>query len=442
LRVLVVGLNYTPESSGIAPYTTALSEGLAERGYQVRVITTMPHYPEWKIASGYDRWGYRESIGGVGVRRLRHYVPSNPSGLRRLISEVTFGIRAAATRWGRPDAVLFVSPALFSTGIAMLRARLAQLPNLVWVQDVYSSGMVETRGQAGDSGVVRVIRAVESAVLRSADEVTVIHDRFIQIVTELGARPQGVHVVRNWTHLRPVPQEDRRLTRQRLNWNRDETVVLHSGAMGRKQHLENVVAAARLADEQDAPVHFVLMGNGAERARLEAAAVGVRSITFLDPLPADEYQPTLNAADALLVNEHAGLREMAVPSKLTSYFSSGRPVIAATDKGSVTAFEVASAKAGVRVEPADPPALLAAALELRADPERSSVLGQNGRRYQERTLSEHAAINGFERILDRLVFASAPPRRSGLLHWFGPTRTGRDARAHESAGALHEPGLD
>lgn len=411
MKILVVGLNYTPEASGIAPYTAALSAGLVGRGHAVRVITTMPHYPEWRVAPGYDGWTRTERLDGVKVRRLRHYVPTRPSGVRRLASEISFGLRAMLTRWGRPDVVLFVSPALFSTGLAMLRARAAHLPTVVWVQDVYSSGMVETQGQSDGSSVVRVIRSVESVVLRSADVVSVIHDRFAQVVEGLGASKEQVRVVRNWTHLQPVLHQDPRLARRRLKWLSEETIVLHSGAMGKKQDLDNVIAAARLADERGAPVRFILMGNGAERARLEALATGVRSVTFLDPLPADQYQPSLHAADALLVNEHAGLREMAVPSKLTSYFSSGRPVIAATDAGSVTAFEVRSAEAGIRVPPADPEALLAAALELRADPRRATALGKNGQQYQERVLSEDAAIDRFESILGSLAKTRSRPLR-------------------------------
>ncbi|RIX28803.1 WcaI family glycosyltransferase [Amnibacterium setariae] len=411
MKILVIGLNYAPEPTGIAPYTAALSRGMAVRGHRVRVITTMPHYPEWRIADGYEGWSRTERLNGVMVRRLRHYVPSRPSGVRRMLSEISFGLWAMTARWGRPDVVLFVSPALFSTGLALLRANLTRTPSVVWVQDVYSSGMVETQGGAEDGAVVRFIRAMESAVLRNADGVGVIHARFAEVVRQLGTPAERIEVVRNWTHLQQGAVGDREVDRERLKWPPDETVVLHSGAMGKKQDLDNVIEAGRLADERGAPVRFVLMGNGGERARLEAKAEGVRSVSFLDPLPADEYQPALRAADALLVNEHAGLRDMAVPSKLTSYFSSGRPVIAATDSGSVTAHEVTAADAGLRIAPATPAALLAAALELRDDSARADALGRNGQHYQQRVLSETAAIDRFENLLTRVV-QSGRERRS------------------------------
>ena len=52
MRVLIVGINYSPELTGIGPYTAGLAEHLAARGDEVTVITGLPHYPDWRIAAG------------------------------------------------------------------------------------------------------------------------------------------------------------------------------------------------------------------------------------------------------------------------------------------------------------------------------------------------------------------------------------------------------
>ena len=103
--------------------------------------------------------------------------------------------------------------------------------------------------------------------------------------------------------------------------------------MGVKQGLENVVEAARLADSQlDNRVNFILMGDGNQRSALEIRAKGIRSLQFLDPVPDEQFQSMLADSDVLLVNERPGVEEMSVPSKLTSYFSAGVPVLAATSR--------------------------------------------------------------------------------------------------------------
>lgn len=414
MKVLVVGVNYAPEPTGIAPYTAAMAAGLAARMHRVRVITTMPHYPEWRVRDGYDRWSSTEAIGGARVDRVRHYVPSRPSGVRRLLSEVTFGVRTILSRWGRPDVVVLVSPAMFSSAIAALRARLLGIPTVVWLQDLYSVGVVETQGHDSAGAVARLITSVESDLVSRADAVCVIHDRFAEVAQQLGARRDRVHTVRNWSHLpnaSALPAVD---IRPVVGWGQDEIIALHSGAMGRKQDLDNVVAAARLAAERGAPVRFVLMGGGGERVRLEAAAGGLPTLQFLDPLATGEYQAALQAADVLVVNEHPGLREMAVPSKLTSYFSSGRPIVAATDAASVTASEIDASGGGVVVRPGDPAALLDAVLALHADPQRASRLGRNGRRYREMFLTPEAALDRFTALLISVVARQGVPVTDAL----------------------------
>ena len=48
MKLLVLGLNYTPEPVGIAPFTTGLAEGMAARGHTVTVVAGQPYYPQWR----------------------------------------------------------------------------------------------------------------------------------------------------------------------------------------------------------------------------------------------------------------------------------------------------------------------------------------------------------------------------------------------------------
>lgn len=404
LRITILGLNYAPEPTGNAPYTASLAEGLAAAGHTVRVVTGYPHYPEWTLKKGYSGWVHTEVINGIQVKRLRHGVPSTPNPFARLHMELSFGVRLMFTRWGKPDVVLLVSPALFSCALAALRVSLSpNRPALgIWVQDLYSRGVVETG--TGSEKLGRLASAIESLILRSADGVVAIHDRFKQhMVSALKIPSEDVKVIRNWTHLPPSSQSSRDDVRARLGWAPEETIVLHAGNMGKKQGLENVLNAAQLAQEQDSSVRFVLMGDGNQRRDLETRAADLKRVQFVPPLPGEEFMEALAAADALLVNELPGVRDMAVPSKLTSYFNAGVPVIAATDKGSVTAGELEVSRAGIRVDAADPQALLEAAEELRADRDIAKAMGSRGLEFRYETLSESTAISHYNEFIKSLA---------------------------------------
>src|SRR5690348_6316217 len=95
LRVVVLGLNYAPETTGIAPYTTGFARYLATEGHDVTVVAGHPHYPEWKIHPGYEQPRRPEDDQGVRLLRVPHPVPRNPSGLSRVWMEIVFSARAA-----------------------------------------------------------------------------------------------------------------------------------------------------------------------------------------------------------------------------------------------------------------------------------------------------------------------------------------------------------
>lgn len=404
-RTLVIGINYAPETTGIAPYTAGMSRGLTRRGHTVRVTTAHPHYPRWKIAPGYGQWSRREHLDGVRVDRRRHFVPTKPHLVPRTASEASFGLRAAGSRWGRPDVIVTVSPALISASIVRLRAMLTHrhVPFIVWVQDLYGRGVSETA--QGSSVAARIIALVEAWLLRSATTVVVIHDRFADLVHhDFDIPRERIKVIRNWTHLPPLPTIDVCKVRDQFGWAEDETVVVHSGNMGVKQGLHHVVDAGRLAAARGVPIRFVLIGDGSRRAEIEKLCSREDvSVQLVPPLDDDDFGRALQAADILLVNELPGVSEMAVPSKLTSYFAAGRPVIAATDERGITASEVMAARAGVVVPAGDPEALLQAALALADDEEGRRQFGQNGKNYRETVLDETFAIDQFDSLLANLT---------------------------------------
>lgn len=389
-RVTILGLNYAPEPSGNAPYSTALARFLASQGAHVTAITGHPHYPQWERYAGYGGWRTVTADAGVRLVRLAHPVPRPPRGMRRLLSELVFGARQACTRWYRPTVAVMVSPALFATAWCHLRLLLyPRVRRVVWVQDLYSQGMAET-GE-GSGLAVRVARAVESWVLRRAHVVVAIHPAMAERIAELGVERARIEVVPNWGHVTPSTAS-RDQARRTLGWTMDGFVVLHSGNMGRKQGLGNVVEAARLAAAQNVPVHFVLLGDGAERDALERAGAGIDRLHVLDPVAEQDFPVALRAANALLVNELPGVREMAVPSKLTSYVSAHRPVIAAGEPDGVVAQILAATGAGVSVASGNPQALLDAVCALADDPERASRLADAGLEYWRTHLNQVAAL--------------------------------------------------
>lgn len=418
-RFAIFGIYYAPDETGIAPYTTGLAEHLVSRGASVTVVTGVPHYPAWRIANGYrGRWRCREMIRGVDVRRVRHSVPRRQGPIRRALYEGTYLAHAALVRdFGRPDAVLGVIPNLGGGVVAAMNARRHQTPFGLIVQDLSGPAAVQS-GMAGGGAVSDWTRTLEGAVARKARRVAVVADGFRPYLISCGVAPERIIVLRNWSHV-SAPMRQREDMRRRMGWATGMQIVLHAGNMGMKQGLENVIAAARLALERRPNLRFVLMGDGNQRRHLETQASGLPNVSFAAPQPADWFTDVLAAADVLLVNERATVVNMSLPSKLTSYFIAGRPVVAAVPPGGTTWREIEQSGAGLLVAAEEPAALLGAVDSLAADPMLARRLADAGLLHVKEHLSVDPALARAEAFVLDLLYPEAGTR--------APRRTGRGA---------------
>ena len=104
----------------------------------------------------------------------------------------------------------------------------------------------------------------------------------------------------------------------------------------------------------------------------------------------------------LLVNERPGLIEMSAPSKLTTYFEAGRPIVAATEPTSITAEEIERSGAGIRVAPGRPSAILEAVLTLRRDTDVAARDGSAGREYRRSSLDQRSSLDAFAALIRKV----------------------------------------
>jgi len=418
-NVLIIGINYRPETTGIAPYTAEFAEHMAEEGHRVTVLTAFPHYPAWRLEKGETRLRAEETLDGVRVLRRRHYIPPSQSALRRAVYEGTFLLHALLSRPERPDVVFGVIPSLSGGLLARLFAARARSPYGLIFQDTMAPAARQS-GIGGGAQVAGMTARLEQWVTSRAKTIAIASESFRRYLRELGVDERRILDFPNWSHL-GSPTEERSLTRSRLGWPDDCTVVLHAGNMGLKQGLHQVVEAARRADALRSNVLFVLMGEGSQRSDLEAQARDVERLRFLPFQPDDEVPNVLHAADILLVSERATVIDMSLPSKLTSYFAAGRPIVAAIPRDGSTAAEVARSGAGIVVPIDDPDELNLAIARLQEDAELAARLGASGRRYAATALDPGTARSRMDELLLRTMRPAsirrrrlAPPKHVGF----------------------------
>lgn len=58
MKILLYGINYSPELTGIGKYSGEMARWLAEQGHEVRVVTAPPYYPDWKVWPAFSSWRF------------------------------------------------------------------------------------------------------------------------------------------------------------------------------------------------------------------------------------------------------------------------------------------------------------------------------------------------------------------------------------------------
>ena len=398
--MLIIGINFAPELSGIAPYTSSLAQHLA-KNQDVNVLTTMPHYPEWvkRPAPKFELQAHG-AASKLTIRRVWHFVPSRLGFVSRFVMEISFAFSLLGERLGRNKQLIAVSPSLIGSLAILAKSRLVsrKTKRILWIQDLYSAGLLQAKGKG--SPVTKIFLALEKAAVSLADEVVVIHHRFGDYVTsQLGAPAAKVIVIRNWSHVQAKPSTGAQKVRERYNLGAHSTLVCHAGNMGYKQGLENVIEAAKTAHLNSFDIEFVLIGDGNQRHELEKQAQGLTNVHFLDLLTEQELMEVLAESDVLLICERTGMREMALPSKFTTYLTAQKPILLCSDKESVMAEELSLSGAGLRVDADAPGQLIQGVQQIVGDEGLSREYIENGRKHLQRYLTAESAFAAFEELL-------------------------------------------
>lgn len=398
MRILVTSSYYWPELTGNAPYVTGMAEHYASLGHEVVVTTIFPHYPDWKPLMTRHA-ALTERHGNVEVRRRWNYIPArHTAGRRALYEGIIFvsGLTALPSR-RRPDVIVGISPTS-SCAHAAVASRMFGRPYGLVFHDIIGQAALQT-GVKGGAQVAGSVGRLELALARGAARVAVYSEGMREYFIKRGVSESTMQRVRPWT-LRWAPAESASAARARLGWRPDSFIALHAGNMGFKQGLDNVIAAATHFDDPD--IKIVLAGDGNQREHLKhrRAELGADNVSFVGSQEWGHYESMLQAADVLIVNQKEAVGDMAFPSKLTSYFAAGRPVVAAVASHSDTAREVEAACAGVVVAPNDPAALAAAICNLKHARRRSEQLGDAGKRYATGELTPPRILVGYEHFLD------------------------------------------
>ena len=399
-RALIIGINYAPEISGSAPYTSGLAEFLIDLGFKVEAYVGIPHYPEWKVPKAFKyRLRYLEKNNDVRVVHHRHYVPRRQTTVRRVFWEASYLFNVIIRIPRRPDIVFCSVPNLAAGILGVLYSKIFRIPLLVVVQDLVSQGFVGT-GLSNREVVAKVVLKIERFILNNSDRVLIASRGFRNSLLRIGIEENKILDFPNWSRINKSSLSKSQ-ARSLFNLSESKFIMLHTGNLGLKQDL---LSLERIAKNLKDDVNFLLLvvGDGNQKQKILDASRKYVNLVYLTPVSDDQYPHLLAAADVLLVVEKSEVADMSLPSKLTSYLASERPILGICNRNSATAREIQRSKSGMTLDSINSDTITQVIKMLREQPWICKQFGSSALRFAQKELSSSSAKKRLSKYLATL----------------------------------------
>ncbi|WP_437974625.1 glycosyltransferase family 4 protein [Sorangium sp. So ce295] len=410
MRILYVSPYFPPESGAPAARVSELARAWRRAGHEVTVLTGMPNHPTGVIPAAYrGRLRVEEDFHGVRVLRTWIYAAANRGKVRRSLAYGSFALSALSlAQIGLPqaDVLIATSPQFLAAVAGYGLSRLRGMPFVFEVRDLWPESIVAVGALSAGHAVVRGLTRVEEHLYEASDGIVVVTQSFRERLIQRGVPADKIDVIRNGVDLgRFTPASRDTPLREKLGFG-DRLVVAYVGTHGMAHGLSAVLDVASGLRARD-DIRFLFVGEGAERASLEARAreLGLSNVTFLGALPRDAVTEVYATADICLVPlRKTELFQTVIPSKIFEILAMERPIVISVDGEARSIVEEASA--GVFAPPEDVQAMTRAIVELASDPERRRRMGSAGRAYVMRSFERDMLAREYVDVLERVLCRS------------------------------------
>ncbi len=402
MRILLVTHYFEPDSGAAAVRLTRLAKFLSQRGHEVTVLTTMPHYPAGRIDDAYKgRWTITEDRDGLHVIRAWLWATPSSSISRRLISQLSFMFSAAlrGLRIQRPDAILIEAQPVFTSLAGLFISRMLRVPYVLNVSDFWPEYLLAVGALKESSPIYRLFYWLVNLTFRGAAQITTLYPPLSENVVSRIGQAEKVHTIYNAVDLQRFrPGLDASAFRQRHNLG-DEKLVTFIGTFGTHIDFETMLDVAAYFNQRS-DVRFVFIGTGGQREKVaERLAQGNLSNSHWIGWTDHADMPLAWSASYIAfwaIHDHELYRNI-LQSKTYEAMASGTPMAIAVE--GITTDIIGRSNSGLTVPFKDTNGLIAAITRLLDDENLRVQFAQSARAYAEANFDPEKVADAYESVL-------------------------------------------
>jgi colanic acid biosynthesis glycosyl transferase WcaI len=376
MRVLLLNLYYPPDTSATAKMAATVAEALSAR-HEVTVLCGRPSYDPserqpWRLSQ-------TELAGRVRIARVGSTDYPRFQMNRRVFNYLSYVALAIPRALFLPcDVVLAMTDPPFEGIVGAIVAVLKGKPYVYNIRDMYPD-MAVGGAIVAPGLLARFWEKLHRWALRRAARVIVLGEDMRARILAKGVDAAHIEIVRDGTDILPPDAPEPLLDAEIIRTIRGnfKFVLLHAGNLGFYGAWETLITAVRELEADG--IGLVFVGEGAQRAHIEALAREAKNVQFLPFFPANKIPSVLAAADAHVITVKRGLEGVVVPSKMYGILAAGKPILVVAPEETDAASLGARFGFAVSADPDRPEEVAASIRSLVSDETKVQTMGRAAR---------------------------------------------------------------
>lgn len=391
-------LNHYAQEPGGAGGTRhyQLAKNLPAYGWEASIVAASLEYQSGRQRLAISESARLDQYGGIPFLWLKtsEYEGNGTARMRNML-EYTWQVvkPGKLTALKKPDVIIGSSVHPFAAVAGAVLAWRYRVPFVFEVRDLWPETLIDMGRLERNSMIARTLRVLEKWLYKRAKRIVVLLPKAHEYIVPMGIDAKKIAWIPNGVDLQDFPRPEDKV-------GGEEFTLMYFGAHGSANGLDNVLRAQHIIEETPEMSHVRLriIGNGPCKTELIALAeeLGLKRVSFEDPVPKREIPALAAQADAFVFNLiNAPVFKYGISSnKLFDFMAGQRPVLFCCDAGNNP---IEDSGSGYTVEPGNPKALADAVARLSSltSAERAAM-GNAGRHYVE---VEH----GFDKLAGSLA---------------------------------------
>lgn len=380
INILIISAVFPPEQVTSALMNYDLARELSENSK----VTVLRPYPTRPIGMKFDYHGMDDEPFETVL--VDSYTHPQSQLIGRFKESIDFGRKCAKYVRDHHSDIDFIynnSWQLLGVNIIARAAYKYKIPYTIAIQDIYPECLFTNKHYPSivTSLAMTLLKPIDKYYQKHAAFIRTISDEMADYLSSTRKLPRDKYlVVNNW-------QNDEDFEEIKASTETDKLRFVYTGSINLHANVDLIIKAFVKANIPNSELIIYGGGNQKEVCVKMVEDMGLKNVSFGFVKRTDIPQVQADAG-ALVLALPTGNGNLCLPSKMTSYMLSGKPVIASVDNDSATARYIKEADCGISVRP-DSVDALAEGFKVFANmtSDKRKNMGENSRRYAERNLT-------------------------------------------------------